>query len=67
MKNDTYAVTSVGLNWCVVNTRNHVKRIVGPIGNKKTNYFDKAMELAAKRMGVTTDKVSYIPDYFSKL
>ena len=70
MTGDKYIVTSVGSNWCIVNTRTDVKKVIGRIGGPKgngrgTNYLDKAKEEAAKRMGVDVSEVECVPSYFN--
>ena len=67
MTSDKYVVTSVGSNWCIVNTRTHRKRIMGRAKLTGVNYYDKAKEEAAKRMGCKTSEVEYIPNYFEKI
>ena len=68
MTGDKYVVTSVGMNWCIVNTRTDRKKVIGRISKGTgTNYFYKAKEVAAARMGCSIDDVEYVVSYFDKL
>ena len=66
---DEYVVTSRGNNWCIVNTRTNRSKVIGAISKGKgVNYYDRAKEEAAKRMGITNvNDVRYVPSYFEKL
>lgn len=66
MKGDKYIVTSWFGSWCLVNTRIKRKRITGPFRMSGVNYFDKAKEIAAERMGCSIDEVEYIPNFFNQ-
>jgi hypothetical protein len=65
---DTYIVTSIGSNWCIVNTRTNRSKKIGAISKGKgVNYYDRAKKEAAKRMECSVDDIKYVPSYFEKL
>lgn len=44
-----WGVDAIGKNWCVVHRTTLRAKAVGPVGNKRTNYFDRALALADER------------------
>lgn len=46
-----WGVDAIGRTWCVIHRDTLRAKAIGPVGGKRTNYFDRAIEEADKRNG----------------
>lgn len=44
-----WGVDTIGDNWCVVHQDTLRAKVIGPVGGRRTNYFDRAIEEADRR------------------
>jgi hypothetical protein len=51
-----WGVDTIGMHWCVVHKGTLRAKVVGPVGRSRTNYFDRALALAAER-----NRAVYLP------